>query len=416
MQMNLNELRCKALLKIPGKYGDGNNLWFVVGKNLRAKWVLRYAVAGHRHEMGLGAYPQVSLKEARSQAMACLRDVRMGKDPISERAAKSTRTQVPTFGECADRYIENQRAGWRNAKHAQQWANTIKCYCVPILNKPVDQVTQDDVVAVLLPIWTEINETASRLRGRIEKVLGFAIAAKYRRESNPAVFKGALEYLLPKVKRSKKHQPALPWKDMQRFWADLSTQKGVARDALAFLILTAARSGEVREMTWGELSLDTATWTVPSHRMKLGVTHTVPLSKAALDVLKSQKEGSPQDLVFSLRRSTPLSDMTLSAVIKRMNARQTGKGMQGYLDVDGRVASPHGFRSSFRMWAAEQSNEPREVAEFSLAHKLPDEIEAAYQRSTLFVRRRSLMQQWARFVTGLKDELVMSEMTASADF
>lgn len=399
MKNGLNELRCKALLKTPGKFGDGNNLWFVVGKNLRAKWVLRYAVAGRRHEMGLGAYPQVGLKEARIQSLARLSEVRQGKDPIAERAAKATLSRVPTFGECADLYIENQRAGWRNEKHAKQWANTIHSYCVPILEKSVDSVSQDDVVAVLLPIWTEINETASRLRGRIEKVLGFAIAAKHRKEPNPAVYKGALEYLLPKVKRSKKHHPALPWKQMQKFWVDLLAQKGVAKDALALLVLTAARSGEVREMTWGELDFETGTWTVPGDRMKLGVTHTVPLSKAALDILEAQPKKRPEDFVFSMQRNVPLSDMTLAAVIKRMNTRQTGKGMLGYLDPDGRVVSPHGFRSSFRMWAAEQSNEPREVAEFSLAHKLPDEIEAAYQRSTLFERRIRLMQQWADFVT-----------------
>lgn len=403
MKNGLNELRCKALLKTPGKYGDGNNLWFVVGMNLRAKWVLRYAVAGHRHEMGLGAYPQVGLKEARIQSVERLKDVRQGKDPIAERSSKSAKSQVPTFEDCAELYIENQRAGWRNDKHAQQWENTIKHYCLPILDKSVDRVTQDDVLGVLLPIWTEINETASRLRGRIEKVLGFAIAAKYRKEANPAVYKGALEYLLPKVKRSKKHHPSLPWTQVQRFWVDLASQKGVAKDALALLILTAARSGEVREMTWGELNFETGTWTVPGHRMKLGVTHTVPLSKAALDILHSHRKGAADDLVFSIRRNRPLSDMTLAAVVKRMNARQTGKGMLGYLDPDGRVASPHGFRSSFRMWAAEQSNEPREVAEFSLAHSLPNEIEAAYQRSTLFVRRISLMQQWAEFVIGNED-------------
>lgn len=398
MKNGLNELRCKALLKTPGKFGDGNNLWFVVGKNLRAKWVLRYAVAGHRHEMGLGPYPQVSLKEARIQSIARLNDVRHGKDPIAERASKAVQRQVPTFGECAELYIENQRAGWRNDKHTQQWSNTIKCYCLPILDKSVDRITQDDVLAVLLPIWTHVNETSSRLRGRIEKILGFAIAAKYRTEANPAVYRGALEYLLPKVKRSKKHHPSLPWTQMQRFWVDLRSQKGVAKDALAILILTAARSGEVRGMTWGEINFETGTWTVPWHRMKPGETHTVPLSKAAIEILRSQRIGDADDLVFSMRKNGPLSDMTLAAVIKRMSARQNKKGMIGYLDPDGRIASPHGFRSSFRMWAAEQSNEPREVAEFSLAHKLPDEIEAAYQRSTLYVRRTSLMQQWTDFV------------------
>jgi len=399
MKTALSELRCKSLLKTPGKYGDGNNLWFVVGTKQSAKWVLRYAIAGRRREMGLGAYPLVSLKEARNQAVMRLSEVHQGRDPISERASRLSTNQTLTFGECAKRYIENQRAGWRNSKHAQQWTNTIASYCAPILQMPVNTVTQDDVLAVLLPIWTEINETASRLRGRIEKVLGFAIAAKLRSDPNPATYKGSLEYLLPKVKRKKKHQPALPWNQMQRFWADLSIQNGTAKTALSFLILTAARSGEVREMTWAEVDFENATWTVPSHRMKLGVTHSVPLTQLALEILQKQRHESADEYVFFTRKNTPLSDSTLSAVIKRMNARQLKTGGQGYLDPDGRVASPHGFRSSFRMWAAEQSNEPRDVAEFALAHKLPDAIEAAYQRSTLYARRINLMTDWANFLT-----------------
>lgn len=399
MQSGLNELRCKSLLKTPGKYGDGGNLWFVVGKNLRAKWVLRYAVAGTRREMGLGPYPQVGLKDARTQAMARLNEVRQGKDPIADRAAKAVISKVSTFGECADRYIENQRAGWRNPKHAQQWTNTIQQYCGPILNKPVDKVTQNDVLGVLLPIWLEINETASRLRGRIEKVLGFAIAAKLRTDGNPATYKGSLEYLLPKVKRTTKHHPSLSWREMHRFWTDLKAQQGVAKNALAFLILTAARSGEVREMVWGEVDFKNATWTVPGTRMKLGVTHTVPLSSTALEILHAQKRGGPDDYVFSLRRDTPLSDMTLAAVIKRMNKKKELSEEKGYLDPDGREASPHGFRSSFRMWTAEESNFSRDVAEFALAHKLPDEVEAAYQRGTQFVKRIDMMNAWTAFVT-----------------
>ena len=399
MQGGLNELRCKSLLKTPGKYGDGGNLWLVVGKNQRAKWVLRYVVAGARREMGLGPYPQVGLREARTQALARLNEVRQGIDPIADRAAKAVISQVPTFGECADRYIDNQRAGWRNPKHAQQWTNTIQQYCEPILNKPVDKVTQDDVLGVLLPIWSEINETASRLRGRIEKVLGFAIAAKHRTDGNPASYKGSLEYLLPKVKRTTKHHPSLPWREVQRFWIDLRSQPGIAKDALAFLILTAARSGEVREMTWREVDFENSTWTVPGDRMKLGVTHRVPLSSTAVEILRSQKQGAPDDYIFSLRRDTPLSDMTLSAVIKRMNKRKEATEEQGYFDPDGREASPHGFRSSFRMWAAEESSFPREVAEFALAHKLPDEVEAAYQRGTQFEKRIEMMHAWTAFVT-----------------
>ncbi len=398
MAKKLTELKCKSLLKTPGKYGDGNGLQLVVGPNQSAKWVLRYTSTGKRHEMGLGSYPQVGLKEAREQAMAHSSEVRQGKNPISERAASRTATKMPTFGECAALYIANQRDGWRNEKHAQQWTNTIEQYCKPILNKPVNMVSQDDVLLVLLPIWAGVNETASRLRGRIEKVLGYAIAARYRSEGNPAIYKGGLEYLLPKVKRTVKHHPSLPWCETPEFWVNLRSQKGIAKDALAFLVLTAARSGEVREMTWQEVNFDKAIWTVPGHRMKLKVTHTVPLSSMAIDILKAQKQGGPDDFVFRLRRDTPLSDMTLAAVIKRMNKVQAGKDEKAYLDPDGREASPHGFRSSFRMWAAEASSYQRDVAEFALAHKLPDEVEAAYQRGTLFTKRVEMMKDWARFL------------------
>lgn len=397
MYGGLTELKCKALLKTPSKTCDGNNLWFVVGPNQRAKWVLRFTANGKRREMGLGAYPQVGLKDARLQAQARMGEVRQDKDPIAERAAKTISSQVPTFGECADRYIDNQRSGWRNTKHAQQWTNTIQQYCGPILNKPVNKVTQDDVLGVLLPIWSEINETASRLRGRIEKILGFAIAAKYRTDGNPATYKGSLEYLLPKVKRTTKHHPSLPWREVPRFWIDLRSQPGIAKDALAFLILTAARSGEVREMTWSEIDFQTATWTVPGDRMKQAVTHTVPLSPVAIKILRDQKQGELGDYVFSLRRGTPLSDMTLGKVIKRMNRRKESTGGEGYFDPDGREASPHGFRSSFRMWAAEESTFPREVAEFALAHKLPDEVEAAYQRGTIFEKRIEMMLAWTAY-------------------
>lgn len=398
MPNDLSELKCKSLLKTRGKWCDGNNLWFVVGKNHKAKWVLRYTVSSHRHEMGLGPYPQVSLKEARTKAMSHMIEVRQGKDPITERATKAARSNAPTFAECASQYINNQREGWRNAKHAQQWTTTIEQHCAPILKKPIDKVTQEDVLAILLPIWSEINETASRLRGRIEKIIGFGIAAKHRTEMNPAIYKGALEYLLPKVRRVKKHQPSLPWREMHRFWIDLSAQNGLAKDALSLLILTAARSGEVREMTWREVDVESATWTIPGQRMKLGVTHTVPLSRSAIEILQRQKRGKEDEYIFSIKKDRPLSDMTLSAAIKRMNKKQAQQGLLGYFDPDGRTASPHGFRSSFRMWAAEAAKYQRDVAEFALAHKLPDAIEAAYQRSTLFDERKKMMSDWSEML------------------
>jgi integrase len=186
---------------------------------------------------------------------------------------------------------------------------------------------------------------------------------------------------------------------MQLFWRDLRSQQGIAKDALSFLILTSARSGEVREMVWREVDFENAIWTVPENRMKLGVTHTVPLSPAALEILRAQKQGAPNNYVFSLQRDTPLSDMTLAAVIKRMNQRKELSEEKGYFDPDGRAASPHGFRSSFRMWAAEESCFSRDVAEFALAHKLPDEVEAAYQRGTQFAKRIEMMNDWMAFIT-----------------
>ena len=209
-----------------------------------------------------------------------------------------------------------------------------------------------------------------------------------------------MEYLLPKVKHVVKHEPSLPWQKAPAFWRELGGQVGIARNALAFLILTVARSSEVRFMTWGEVDLQARVWTVPAERMKLGVKHTVPLSDAAIKILEVQPKGSADEFVFSMRARKPMSDMTLGAIIKRMNAKRDVSDQ--FLDPDGRQACPHGFRSTFRMWAAEESGFSRDVAEFALAHKLPDEVEAAYQRGTQFVKRAEMMQSWARYLLNQK--------------
>ena len=260
----------------------------------------------------------------------------------------------------------------------------------------MDVITQDHVLDAVRPIWKTKNTTARRLLGRVEQVLGYATATKWREGQNPAVYRGSLEYLLPKVKHVVLHEPSLPWRYAPLFWSTLGGQLGVGRDALAFLILTAARSGEVRMMTWREINLSERVWTVPANRMKLGVTHTVPLSDAAIKILEIQPKGDLDDIVFSMRAGKPMSDMTIGAVIKRMNAKRDDT--QRFRDPDGRSACPHGFRSTFRIWAAEASGYSRDVAEFALAHKLPDAVEAAYQRSTLFVKRAEMMQAWANFL------------------
>ena len=397
----LTEPKCKSLLRTAGKYGDGGSLWFVVGDSGTAKWVLRVQVAGKRREMGLGTYPLVSLKQAREDARKHTALARGGTDPISVRSAQKLKARTtPSFGECATAFIDNLQSGSRNAKHIQQWRNTITQYCPQMLGLPVDAITQEHVLRALLPIWRTKHTTAKRLLGRIDKVLGYATAAKWREGQNPATYRGAVEYLLPKVKHVGKHEPSLPWQKAPTFWRELAEQIGIAKDALAFLILTVARSSEVRFMTWGEVDLNERVWTVPAERMKLGVKHTVPLSDAAIKILEVQPKGSADEFVFSMRARKPMSDMTLGAIIKRMNAKRDVS--EQFLDPDGRQACPHGFRSTFRMWAAEESGFSRDVAEFALAHKLPDEVEAAYQRGTQFVKRAEMMQSWARYLLSRK--------------
>jgi integrase len=397
----LTETKCKSLLRTAGKYGDGGNLWFVVGDSGTAKWVLRVQVAGKRREMGLGTYPLVSLKQARDDARKHTALAKGGTDPINIRSAQKLKARMtPSFGECATAFIDNLQSGSRNAKHIQQWRNTITQYCPEMLSLSVDSITQEHVMNALLPIWKAKHITAKRLLGRIDKVLGYATAAKWREGQNPATYRGALEYLLPKVKHVVKHEPSLPWQKAPTFWRELGDQAGIARNALAFLILTVARSSELRFMTWGEVDLQARIWTVPAERMKLGVKHTVPLSDAAIKILEAQPKGAADEFVFSMRARKPMSDMTLGAIIKRMNAKKDIS--ERFLDPDGREACPHGFRSTFRMWAAEESGFSRDVAEFALAHKLPDEVEAAYQRGTQFVKRAEMMQSWARYLLNQK--------------
>lgn len=397
MANRLTEQKCKSLLRTAGKYSDGNNLWLEVSESGTAKWVFRVQINRKRRYMGIGGYPSVSLREAREAARTHAATVRSGADPIDLRATQRAKVRdTPTFAECAKSYIDNLETGSRNAKHIQQWRNTITQYCSLMLSLPVDSITQEHVLSAVLPIWKTKHTTAKRLLGRIDQVLGYATAAKWREGQNPATYRGALEYLLPRVKHIVKHHPSLPWRQAPIFWHALGSQIGIAKDALGFLVLTGARSGEVRFMVWREISINERIWTVPGDRIKGGVTHTVPLSDPAITILENQPKGKPDDIVFSMRAGKAMSDMTLVAVIDRMNAKR--EDSDRFRDPDGRDACPHGFRSTFRMWAAEESGYPRDVAEFALAHKLPDAVEAAYQRSTLFEKRVEMMQAWANYL------------------
>ena len=374
-----------------GKYEDGGGLRLVVSPSGAKKWVLRFTIEGSRREMGLGSFPDVGLAEAREKATVHRKRARAGIDPIAARQSETK--SVPTFTTCAAQYIRAHRAGWRNAKHARQWARTLKTYARPAIGaKLVDGVTTEDVLKILSPIWTAKTETAKRVQGRIENILDFAAARKYRDPLNPARWRGHLDKLLPKPSLVRKviHHPAMSHSDVPAFMEELSGNSSVSALALRFLILTATRSSEVLQAKWAEIDLETAVWSIPAERMKAGREHRVPLSTSAMDTLESlpRREGNPY--VFpGARRGRPLSNMALLQLMRSM-----GYGADG---LRGDYV-PHGFRSSFRDWCGEVSSFPPDVAEMALAHVIRNKVEAAYRRGDLFDKRCEMMESWADYL------------------
>ena len=378
-------------LKTPGVHPVGGvpGLYLNVNSPEARSWILRLSVGGRRPEMGLGSYPEVSHVQAKEKAKAARDLARHGIDPIDEaRNARSllaaARGRQLTFDQCAEQYITAHAAGWRNAKHADQWKNTLATYASPVIGKLlVRDVETPHLVKILTPIWPTKTETASRVRGRIERVLGWATTSGYRTGENPARWRGHLENLLPKQSQvaTIEHHAAHSWRTVGAFMSRLREQDGMGARALEFAILTAARSGEVRGATWAEIDLDEALWTIKATRMKAKAEHVVPLSKPALKLLRALPRMAGTDLVFPSNRLSPLSDMTLAAVMRRMQV----------------AATPHGFRSTFRDWCSESTNYPREVAEKSLAHTIPSAVEAAYRRGSLLDKRRRLMAEWATY-------------------
>ncbi len=379
----------------PGRYGDGNGLYLYVrpgiGGPSRA-WVFRYRLPGGKlRDMGLGNPDILPLSDARVRALDLLRKVRSGIDPLAERAAERAKAAaVKTFGDVAGAYIKAHEAGWRNAKHRQQWENTLATYVAPTLGPlAVGGIETGHVMATLEPIWREKPETASRVRGRIEAVLDFATARGWRSGDNPARWRGHLDNLLParsKVARVE-HHPALPWREMGAFMAILTQQEGIAALALRFLILTATRTGEAIGARWSEIDLTERVWTIPPERMKASREHRVPLSGGALAVLTdaAKLRSNPQADGFVFpggKAGTALSNMALLMLLRRMERADL---------------TAHGFRSTFRDWAGESTNHPREVAEAALAHTLSDKTEAAYRRGDALEKRRRLMDDWAAF-------------------
>ncbi len=376
-----------------GLIGDGGGLYLKITPTSTKSWVFRYRVGKKLRYHGLGSADTLSLAEAREKALACRKMRLEGIDPIEAKkqqriAARLEAAKSISFEDCARKYIAAHKAGWSNPKHAWQWESTLSNYAFPeIGDLPVASVDREAVLKILEPIWKTKTETASRLRGRIEAILDWAKVWGYREGENPARWKGNLSYALPAKSKIAKveHLPALPYAEIGTFWQALSKQTGTAANALRLTILTAARTGEVLGAEWPEFDLEQAVWTIPADRMKAGKEHRVPLSPEAVVVLEEAHKQRTGDIVFpGMKQGRPLSNMAMLKVLERMG--------RDNLTV-------HGFRSTFRDWAAERSEAPREVAEAALAHTLADKVEAAYRRSDLFEKRRALMDEWAQFCT-----------------
>lgn len=379
-------------LKAPGFVSVGGvaGLALQVTPSGIRSWVLRVKVGDKRRDIGLGAYPGVTLAEARRKAAETRAQVEQGIDPIENRKRalsqlKAEQAKAITFQEAARRLIESKSPGWKNAKHAQQWQNTLATYAYPVIGDlDVRDVAQHHVEAILSPIWQTKTETASRVQGRIENVIDWAIAGGHRSGDNPARWKGLLDKRLgaPSKIAKVEHHAALPIDEVPGFYADLRQRNGVAARALEFTLLTAVRSGETRGATWDEIDLETETWIIPAERMKAAREHRVPLSSAALALLRSLPRLDGCAYVFFAPRGGKLSDAALGAVMKRMQRDEV----------------PHGLRSSFRDWAGERTNFPRDLCEMALAHTIKDKAEAAYRRGDLLEKRRVMMNAWAKFV------------------
>ncbi|THT97701.1 DUF4102 domain-containing protein [Lampropedia puyangensis] len=390
MPKKAKELSIRAVqqLKEDGRYavGGADGLHLRISNGSKA-WVLRMLVGEKRRDLGLGSFPQIGLAEARDLAREMRKSVQAGQIPITPRKlAKeqllAQQSTSKTFKECALALIASKSSEWKNAKHQQQWANTLTTYAYPTIGAlAVDQIELPHILACLEPIWLSKTETASRLRGRIESVLDYATVRKYRSGENPARWKGHLDSILPKPSKVQKveHHPAMPIDEVPAFIQSVVHKRGLAAQAMIFLILTATRSGETRGARWDELDLENKVWVIPADRTKTSTEHRVPLSTQALTLLSALPRINQSPFVFASPGGHQLSDMALNQMMRRMELKYV----------------PHGFRSSFRDWAAERTNHPRELAEQALAHTLINKVEAAYRRGDALEKRRIMMQQWA---------------------
>jgi integrase len=411
------ELSAIEVKRLAGKgfhlVGGVSGLGLKVNDNDGRSWILRTTVGAKRRDIGLGGYPDVSIASARDKAREIKTLIEQGIDPIKARRAAranliSSQEKGATFGEVVERYLASGKLDeLSNAKHRAQWATTLREYAVPSLgNYELKDISVLEVKAALDPIWISKNETASRVRQRIEKVLDWATVTGLRNGDNPARWKGNLQSMLPSKARSSpggaNHQPALPLDAVRDWYATLLLQDGMGARALAFLTLTATRSGEVRKALWSELDLAAALWIIPAARMKAGKEHRVPLSAPAIAILEEVPRMLDVPFVFPSRSGRALSDMTISSVMRRMHAAAIASGKAGWLDSQSKEpAVPHGMRSTFRDWAAERTDYPSDMAEYSLAHKVGNAVERAYRRGDMLEKRREMMNEWAAFVTGI---------------
>jgi len=372
-------------------------------------WVLRAKVGEARRDIGLGGFPAVTLSQAREKAREARDKISQGIDPIEERkAAKaelaSAQRRGLTFADATDKYLAAKLDAFKNAKHRQQWQNTLETYAKPELGKMmVQDIAVQDVLRVLQLIWTDKTETASRVRGRIEAVLSWATVAGHRTGDNPARWAGNLKELLPAPSKVAKegNQPALMIDDAPRWFDALRGRDGFGARALEFLALTASRSQEIRGAVWDEMDLEKALWIIPGPRMKMDRGHRVPLSGAAVSLLQALPRLQGNPLVFPAACGGELSDMTLSAAMKRMHASEVAAGGAGFADrTSKRPAVPHGLRSTFRDWVAERTTYPGDMAEVALAHRINNAVEASYRRGDMVEKRRKMMGDWAEYLTG----------------
>ena len=367
-----------------GRYSDGGGLYLNVKASGTKSWIFMYARNGRRHAIGLGSYPALRMPQARQEAVKLRQSLAEGADPKLSKATNA----MPTFGDCVDLFLASMEGQWRNDKHKAQWRMTLgPAYCRAILEMHVSEVSTDHVLKVLDPVWTKKPETASRLRGRVERVLDYAKTRGWRSGENPALWRGHLKNILPaRQKLTRGHHAAMPYADLPAFLVRLRMSQGVAARALEFLILCAARSGEVLGCRWDEVDFKRKLWEVPAARMKAGRPHRVPLSDDAIALLSGLSDHRQSDFVFpGQKEKRPLSPMAMEMQLRRMKLD----------DV-----TVHGFRSSFRDWAGEETSHPREIAEAALAHVVGDATERAYRRGDALEKRRILMIDWSQFCRG----------------